>query len=56
MQIKIFTIPVVGGEQLNEEMNVFLRSEIRKNITYPDMIQQGLNGLNGFNVGRERLV
>ncbi len=27
MQIKIFTIPIVGGEQLNDEMNVFLRSK-----------------------------
>jgi superfamily II DNA helicase RecQ len=30
MQQKIFTIPVIGGEVLNEEMNVFLRS--KKNI------------------------
>ncbi len=27
MQIKIYTIPTVGGERLNEEMNVFLRSK-----------------------------
>jgi superfamily II DNA helicase RecQ len=27
MQIKIFTIPILGGEQLNEELNVFLRSK-----------------------------
>ena len=27
MQIKIFTIPVMGGEMLIEEMNVFLRSK-----------------------------
>lgn len=27
MQIKIFTIPVMGGEMLTEEMNVFLRSK-----------------------------
>lgn len=26
MQIKIFTIPVVGGEMLEKELNVFLRS------------------------------
>ena len=26
MQIKIFTIPVLGGERINEEMNAFLRS------------------------------
>jgi hypothetical protein len=30
MQQKIFTIPVIGGESLNEEMNVFLSS--KKNI------------------------
>ncbi|HRI61522.1 MAG TPA: HRDC domain-containing protein [Saprospiraceae bacterium] len=27
MQIKIFTIPVLGGELLTDEMNVFLRSK-----------------------------
>jgi superfamily II DNA helicase RecQ len=27
MQIKIFTIPVFGGEVLNEELNLFLRSK-----------------------------
>ncbi len=27
MQIRIFTIPVLGGEPLTEEMNVFLRSK-----------------------------
>lgn len=27
MQIKIFTIPILGGEALNEEMNVFLRTK-----------------------------
>ncbi len=27
MQIKIFTIPIPGGEQMNDEMNVFLRSK-----------------------------
>ena len=27
MQIRIFTIPVMGGEALMEEMNVFLRSK-----------------------------
>jgi superfamily II DNA helicase RecQ len=27
MQIRIFTIPIMGGEQLVEEMNVFLRSK-----------------------------
>jgi superfamily II DNA helicase RecQ len=26
MQIKLFTIPILGGEQINEEMNRFLRS------------------------------
>jgi superfamily II DNA helicase RecQ len=26
MQIKLFTIPIPGGEELNEEMNKFLRS------------------------------
>lgn len=27
MQIKIFTIPILGGEQIIDEMNVFLRSK-----------------------------
>lgn len=27
MQIKIFSIPIPGGEQINDEMNVFLRSK-----------------------------
>ena len=27
MQIKIFSIPIMGGEKLNEEMNLFLRSK-----------------------------
>jgi superfamily II DNA helicase RecQ len=27
MQIKLFTIPILGGEALAEEMNVFLRSK-----------------------------
>lgn len=27
MQIKIFSIPILGGEAINEEMNVFLRSK-----------------------------
>ncbi|MFM9947020.1 MAG: hypothetical protein ACKV1O_03705 [Saprospiraceae bacterium] len=27
MQIKFFTIPVMGGEALAEELNVFLRSK-----------------------------
>lgn len=27
MQVRIFTIPIIGGEALNEEMNVFLRSK-----------------------------
>jgi len=27
MQIRIFTVPIMGGEQLVEEMNVFLRSK-----------------------------
>ncbi|MCB0593370.1 MAG: HRDC domain-containing protein [Lewinellaceae bacterium] len=27
MQIKYFTIPVFGGEKLNEDLNVFLRSK-----------------------------
>lgn len=27
MQIKIFTIPVLGGERILEEMNVFLNSK-----------------------------
>lgn len=27
MQIKLFTIPTMGGEKLNEELNVFLRSK-----------------------------
>ena len=27
MQIKIFNIPVLGGETLADEMNIFLRSK-----------------------------
>lgn len=27
MQVKIYTIPIIGGESINEEMNVFLRSK-----------------------------
>ena len=27
MQIKIFSIPIIGGEKLNDDMNVFLRSK-----------------------------
>jgi superfamily II DNA helicase RecQ len=27
MQVKIYTIPIIGGEKLLEEMNVFLRSK-----------------------------
>ena len=27
MQVKIYTIPIIGGESLNDEMNVFLRSK-----------------------------
>jgi len=27
MQIKIFTVPIPGGEEINEEMNTFLRSK-----------------------------
>jgi superfamily II DNA helicase RecQ len=27
MQIRIFTIPILGGERLTDEMNVFLRSK-----------------------------
>ena len=26
MQVKFFTIPIVGGEKISEELNVFLRS------------------------------
>ncbi|QQS30957.1 MAG: HRDC domain-containing protein [Sphingobacteriales bacterium] len=26
MQIRVFTVPAIGGEAVNEEMNVFLRS------------------------------
>lgn len=27
MQIKVYTIPIIGGENMNEEMNAFLRSK-----------------------------
>lgn len=27
MQIKTYAIPIIGGEQMNEEMNAFLRSK-----------------------------
>lgn len=33
MQIKIFTIPIIGGESFNEEMNRFLRA---KKVLYLD--------------------
>jgi superfamily II DNA helicase RecQ len=34
MLIKIFTIPVIGGEHINEEMNAFIRS---KKVLHTDM-------------------
>lgn len=42
MQIRIFNIPIPGGEAMNEEMNVFLRS--KKIMQVEDHIVQGGQG------------
>lgn len=42
MQVKIFTIPIFGGEAFNEEMNAFLRS--RRIISVEDQLVQGSHG------------
>lgn len=42
MQIKIFNIPIPGGEALNDEMNVFLRS--KRIISVEDRIVQSGHG------------
>lgn len=42
MQVKLFTIPVVGGEKLTEELNVFLRS--RKILQTENHIVQSNQG------------
>lgn len=40
MQIKIFTIPIMGGEKLTEDLNAFLRS--RKILqTESQLVQDG---------------
>ena len=40
MQIKVFTIPVLGGERANEELNTFLRSKrvLQEEFTKPSRI------------------
>ena len=43
MQIKIFTIPIMGGEKLLEEMNVFLRS--KKVLQVEQHLVQEVGGL-----------
>jgi len=42
MQIKIFTIPIMGGEKLNEELNTFLRS--RKILQVENQIVNNAQG------------
>jgi len=42
MQIKIFNIPIPGGEGMNEEMNLFLRS--KRILQIEDHIVQGGQG------------
>ena len=42
MQIKLFTIPILGGERLNEELNVFLRSK-KVLETESQLVQNGNN-------------
>lgn len=42
MQVKIFSIPVVGGEVLNEELNAFLRS--RKILQVEQQLVQQSDG------------
>ncbi len=41
MQIKIFTVPVISGEQLNEELNRFLRSQKIVEIDKQVVVQGG---------------
>ena len=42
MQIKVFTIPVLGGERANEELNTFLRSKrvLQETFTKPSRIHK----------------
>ena len=42
MQIKLFTIPIIGGEKLTEELNAFLRS--RKILQTENHIVQNSQG------------
>lgn len=42
MQFKIFTIPILGGEVFNEEMNVFLRAH--RIISVEDALVQSSGG------------
>ncbi|MCO6493221.1 MAG: HRDC domain-containing protein [Phaeodactylibacter sp.] len=42
MQIKLFTIPVMGGEALNEDLNKFLRS--KKILQVEQQLQDGPGG------------
>ena len=43
MQVKLFTIPVIGGEKLTEELNAFLRS--RKILQTENHIVQSNQGV-----------
>ena len=49
MQIKIFSIPIMGGEKLNEEMNLFLRSKKIVDIQ-SQLITLQQNAFWGFNI------
>lgn len=49
MQIKIFTVPIIGGESLNEELNVFLRSKKILN-TESQIVQQDGNSFWTFSL------
>ena len=44
MQLKLFTIPILGGEKLTEELNIFLRS--KKILEVKDRIER--NGESAF--------
>lgn len=42
MQIKIFNVPIPGSEEMNEEMNTFLRS--KKVLSVEQQVVQSANG------------
>lgn len=43
MQIKIFTVPVISGEQINDELNRFLRSQKIVEIDKQVVVQGGVS-------------